>query len=81
MANPPPYLGTGDDTGVEPDREATTATSRWQKVVGIIGLVVILGLGALMFRLGGGHAPGQNTPDQNREQQIGPHDPSKRDHR
>lgn len=81
MANPPPYpdsnLDTGDDTGAGPDRGSTTGTSRprtvvttWQKVVGIIGLLVLLALGARMFGAGGGHGPGQNTPVENQEQEI-----------
>jgi hypothetical protein len=72
---------TGDDTAVEPGRGATTGTSRWQKVVGIIGLVVLLWVGYQMFVAGpglgggggpggGGHGPGQGPPVENQEQQI-----------
>jgi len=70
MADPPPYPDF--DTSVEPDR-STTGVSRWQMVVGIIGLVLILGLGILMFGPGpggGGRGPGQNAPVENQEQQI-----------
>jgi hypothetical protein len=61
---------------------ATTGIARWQKVVGIIGLVVVLGLGVLMFGPGGGgHGPRQHVPDESQERQIdtgdgGDHDPS-----
>jgi hypothetical protein len=49
--------GTGSDTAVEPDRGATTGTSRWQRVVSVIVLFVVFGSGIVMFRLrsGGGH--------------------------
>lgn len=70
MANPPPYPDTGDDSRVEPDREVKPGLARWQKVVGLIGLVVFVGLGFQIFAVGdhgpGGHAPGGdqegNTP-------------------
>ena len=40
---------TADDTGVTPDRESTTGTRRWHKIVGIIGLVVALWVGSEMY--------------------------------
>ncbi|MBA3372877.1 MAG: hypothetical protein H0T98_05065 [Euzebyaceae bacterium] len=67
MADPSPYPDS--DTSVGPDRRSTTGTSRWQMVVGIIGLVLILGLGIRLFGHGGG-GPGQNTPVESQEQQI-----------
>ncbi|HEX9887990.1 MAG TPA: cupredoxin domain-containing protein [Nitriliruptorales bacterium] len=58
MADPPPYPDSGDDTGVEPDRAASTGMPRWQKVVGIIGLLVVLAIVILLFGPGGGgHGP------------------------
>jgi hypothetical protein len=86
MADPPPYPDTGDDAGEERDRGSTTGTSRWQKVVGIIGLVVVLLVGIRMFgAVGGGQGPGGQTLDENQEQELdtddgGPHDPSRFDH-
>ncbi len=59
MADLPSYP---DDTGVGPGRGATTGMARWQKVVGVIGLIVVLGLGILMFSGGGlgSHGPGRH---------------------
>lgn len=62
MADPP--LDVETDAG--PERGS--GTSRWQKVVGIVGLVLILWLGIQLFGPGGG--PGQHTPAGNQEQQI-----------
>lgn len=63
MADPPRNIDTLDATGVEPDGGPTTGIARWQKVVGIIGLVVVLGLGVLMFGPGGGgHGPSPSAP-------------------
>lgn len=91
-ADSSPYPDTGDDPGLEPDRRSTTRTSRWQKVVGIIGLVVVLWVGNGIFGPGGGgpgpggHGPGGGDTVENQEQEIdtddggGMHDPSERDH-
>lgn len=51
------------DTGAVPDRGATAGMARWQKVVGMIGLVVVLVLGILMFAGGGlgSHGPGRHS--------------------
>jgi hypothetical protein len=68
MANRPRYPDTGKITDEGPDRRSTTGTSRWQKVVGIIGLVVVLGPGLGIFGPGsggqgpGGHGPAGDTP-------------------
>lgn len=56
MADPPRKVDAGDDNGVRSDRENTTGLALWQKVVGIIGLVVIL-LVLIGFLIGGGHTP------------------------
>ena len=52
----------GDDTGIAPDREATTGTPRWVKVFGLIAFVVILLFVILMFVRGPGgrHGPGRH---------------------
>jgi hypothetical protein len=42
MASPPHYPDTDEDTGVGPDRESTTGTSRWVYVFWIIGIALIL---------------------------------------
>ncbi len=79
-SNPDSSGDTYYDTGVAP------GIARWQKVLGIIGLVVVLGLGVLMFGLGGGgHGPSQHAPDESQEQQIetvdgGGHNPSQSGH-
>lgn len=64
MADPPRHPDTEDDTGVESDRGATTGTSRWQKVVGIIGLLVVLWIGNQMVGqlTGSGPGPGGGDP-------------------
>lgn len=59
MAEPPRQSGTGDDTGAEPDRGTTTGLAPWQKVVGIVGLIVVA-LVAFMLLAGGGHGPGRH---------------------
>lgn len=65
MADSPRYpdsnTDTGDDAGVRPDRESTTATPRWVKVFGIIALVVVLLFIILRFTRGpGGHTPSRH---------------------
>jgi hypothetical protein len=53
MADQPPYRGTGDDTGVGPERGSTTRTPRWVYVSGIIAIVLVL-LFVIMHLTGGG---------------------------
>ena len=69
MTDSPDNPDAGDDARVAPDHRATPGTSRWQRVVGIIGLLVILWVGNRMLGtfLGrgpgpGGHGPGQEGP-------------------
>lgn len=65
------------DTGVGPDPEAPTGTSRWQKVVAILGVLVVLWVGSDTYDVivgnfgggGGNHGPGQDTPVENQEQE------------
>jgi hypothetical protein len=45
----------------EPERETTTGTPRWVKVVGIIAVVLLLVLGIIML-IGGEHGPGRHAP-------------------
>lgn len=61
MAHPPPYPDSGDDAGVGPDREPTTGTPRWVKVVGIIALIVILLVVIAILAGGGEHGPGRHS--------------------
>lgn len=84
MADPPSFPDVSDDTGVGPERGATARTSRWQKAVGIIGLVVVLWVGSETYEVlygdigdggpggpgGGNHGPGQDTPVENQDQEI-----------
>lgn len=63
------------DTGVEPDDGAPTGTSRWQKAVGILGVLVVLWAGSDTYEIidsdsgGGNHGPGQDTPVENQDQE------------
>lgn len=41
--------------------EAGPGPARWQKIAGIVGLLVLLGLGVLVFA-GGGHGPARHLP-------------------
>ena len=66
-------LSSQPDTGVGPDRGVTTGIARWQKVVGVIGLVVVLGLGIQLFA-GGGHGPGALIPGGDQESNTPPID-------
>lgn len=73
MDDPPRNVDTNADTDVRFDRGSATGTSRWQKVVGIIGFVVVLWVGSQMLGAGagrGGHSPGMDTPAENQEQEI-----------
>jgi hypothetical protein len=64
MADPPTPSDTGDDTGVEPDRESTARMPRWVKVSGIIVvlLVLLVIILAITGVLGGQHGPGRHLP-------------------
>jgi hypothetical protein len=53
MTDRPRSPKPGDDSGMEYDRESTTGTPRWVKVVGIILAVVAL-LVVVMLLVGGG---------------------------
>lgn len=60
MADSPAPFKAGDDTGEQPDAEATAGTPRWVKVFGIVALVVVV-LVVLMLLIGGDHGPGRHT--------------------
>ena len=79
MPEPSLYRGT-DETDAVPGRRATSGTSRWHKLVAIGGLVALLWVGSEMYEVlygdiggsgpDGDHAPGQDTPVENQDQQI-----------
>lgn len=60
--------GSGGRAAPEPK----SGTSRWQKVIAIIGLVALVLLGMRMFA-SGGHGSGQDGPGQ--QQEEGGHQP------
>jgi hypothetical protein len=73
MATTSPPAAVGDDAGVEPDCHATTGgTTRWQKAVGVLGLIAVLWAGNNLYDAisrgvvgpggGGGHGPPGGTP-------------------
>lgn len=63
MSDPPRIADTIDATAEGSHAGSTTGMARWQRVVGIIGLAVVLGLGVLMFGPGGGgQGPGGEAP-------------------
>lgn len=64
---------TGDDTGVGPDRGVTIGMGPWQKVVGIIGIVVLLWVGNRMSDIvfADGPGPGGNSAVENQQQVPG----------
>ena len=54
MVDPPPSPDSNADTGA--------GTPRWVKVLGIIGLILVLLLAVAMFTGGGDHGPGRHIP-------------------
>lgn len=66
MAHPPSNLDTDDDTGVGSDRGSPTGISRWQALVGSIGLLVALWVGSDTYDIvtasGSASDPGQHAP-------------------
>jgi hypothetical protein len=66
MTNATSRPGMGDDGAARPGRGASAGLARWQKVVGVIGLGVVLALAILL--LGGEHGPGRHTPSGSQEQ-------------
>jgi len=63
MADPPTTHDTDEDTGDESQREPSAGTSRWQKAVGIVGVVVVVWVVSRLLGAGGGeHGPGRHLP-------------------
>jgi hypothetical protein len=75
MTNPPDKPDVDAGAAVGPEHRVSGGTSHWQKVVAIIGLLVLLGLGIRMFAIGSAHGSGQNAPVENQEQDSGGHEP------
>lgn len=88
MAHTLPYPDAGEDAVADPERRATTGTSRLQKLIGIIGVVVVLWVGSDLFDVvtsggggpvGPGGMPGDQGPPGNAPPGE-PHDPTSFDH-
>jgi hypothetical protein len=65
VTDPPRPRKTGNDSGMEYDREATTGIPRWAKVAGIV--VAVLALLIVVMMLvggGGGHRPPGGSSEQ-----------------
>jgi hypothetical protein len=59
MDGPPP-LSEADDIRAGPDRDPTTGTPRWVKVVGIIAIVVVLLFVIMLVAGDGRHGPARH---------------------
>ena len=78
MAKTPSHADADEDTDVDSDRGATTGTLRWQKAVGILGVLVVLWVGNDTYNVidgdfgggGGEHSPSQDTPVENQDQET-----------
>jgi hypothetical protein len=80
MAETPSHPDADEDTDVGSDRGAITGTPRWQKAVGILGVLVVLWVGNDTYNVidgdfgggggGGEHGPSQDTPVENQEQET-----------
>ena len=76
LSDPDAEADVGDGRGTRP------RTSRWQKLVGIVGVLVVLWVARDTYRIidgdfggaggGGGHGPSPTTPVDNEEQEPGP---------
>ena len=86
MADPHANIETGEDTDVGSHGGARPRIPGWQKVVGIVGLVLLLLLGARMLGgggLGGGgfdHGPGSDTPPADSTEERDQRSPDADDH-
>lgn len=56
MADSPSDVGAGDENDMRPDSGQRTGLAPWQKVVAIIGLLVLLVVVIALF-VAGGHTP------------------------
>lgn len=57
MNDRPRRFDTGDDGGMDYEREPTTRIPRWVKVAGIVAAIVLLLVVVMMLVGGGGHSP------------------------
>ncbi|MBA2386151.1 MAG: hypothetical protein H0V69_03555 [Acidimicrobiia bacterium] len=66
MAETLSYPDAGEDAVVGRGRGAVTGTSRWQKLIGILGVVVVVWVGGDLFDAvtGSGGGPGGGPGDQ-----------------
>lgn len=71
MPTASPYPDAGEDIGGGANPEPITGTSRWQKVVGVIGLLVLLLVGSRILGAGGNHGPGGGMRGDDQEQTGG----------
>ncbi len=69
MSDPSPNA----EAGGEP--EPAKRSSRWQILIGIIGLIVVVWIGLQMFG-GGEHGPGRHAPGGGQTQTEAPADPA-----
>jgi len=67
------------DIGTGPDSGGPTGTSRWQKVVGILGVLVVLWVGNDTYKVidgdfggggGGEHGTGEDLPVEDQDQET-----------
>lgn len=65
----PSQHATDDHARGAPQRAPAGGLARWQKVAGIVGLLLVLVLGFVMFG-GGGHGPGRHSADVQPTRQV-----------
>lgn len=82
MTDQPGDPGPPDHTDAEPTPERSGGVARWQKVVAIIGLAVLLAV--IILVLGGDHSPRRHgpaeSPGQTDVDNSSGHDPSQFQH-
>lgn len=68
----------------DPHEKLSRRPARWQLVLGLVGLAIVVGLALLLFGPGGGgHGPGRHGPDatqqapQSDPEAVVTHDPSR----
>ena len=62
----------------QPEADTRAAISRWQKVVGAVGVLVVLWVGSDTYQVltgdfggpAGGHGPGQNAPSETQDSET-----------
>ncbi len=81
MAETLSHLDADENTGAGSGRGPTPGTSRWHKVVGILGALVVLWVGNDTYTIidgdfgsgaggGGEHGPSQDAPAENQDQET-----------